>query len=329
MRRLTWTRNRSGESSERGAAGVIVAVMMLVLIGAGAVAVDVGQIYSERAQLQNGADAGALAVANSCQPGPCAPALAGPLANANSNDNVSNASVSLSIPGEVTVRTSTKNGSSSFLSKMFSSVLSAGPISVVATATAAWGGPLAGPAALPIALAPCQINATSGVRQYLYLKDPPPAYATCQGDGSTGHVTGLPGGFHFAVLDDASSCSASVKSLPDKSGYMYLDSNTGINVPNPCKTLFANELNKVVLFPVYSGVTGNGAGGKYIIEGWAAFKLEGYRFNGGVSGGVAVPGGSNSRGIAGTFVEWVADPAVYSGGGYSQGGTTLPPHLVK
>ena len=52
--------------SQRGAAGVLVAVMMLVLIGAGALAVDVGQIYAERAQLQNAADSGALAVVDSC-----------------------------------------------------------------------------------------------------------------------------------------------------------------------------------------------------------------------------------------------------------------------
>ncbi|WP_307425105.1 hypothetical protein [Pseudarthrobacter defluvii] len=130
-------------------------------------------------------------------------------------------------------------------------------------------------------------------------------------------------------MDDAATCSTSVKTASDGSGYMYLESNTSISVPNACKIALANNLNKVILFPVYSGVTGNGAGGKYIIEGWAAFKLEGYRFNGGVSGGVAVPGGANSRGIAGRFVEWVADPSTYSGAGYTEGGASLPPHLVK
>ena len=52
--------------NEQGAAGVLVAVMMLVLIGVGAIAVDVGQIYAERAELQNAADAGALAGAQIC-----------------------------------------------------------------------------------------------------------------------------------------------------------------------------------------------------------------------------------------------------------------------
>src|SRR6266704_3179830 len=50
---------------DRGAVGVLVAILMGggVLLGMGAVVVDVGQLYSERAQLQNGADAGARAVA--------------------------------------------------------------------------------------------------------------------------------------------------------------------------------------------------------------------------------------------------------------------------
>mgnify|MGYP000270931496 CR=1 FL=1 len=61
MRRLSQRSDR-----ERGAVGVLVAVMMLVLIGAGAMAVDVGQIYAERAQLQNVADAGAMAAAQRC-----------------------------------------------------------------------------------------------------------------------------------------------------------------------------------------------------------------------------------------------------------------------
>ena len=52
MRRLTRTRKDPGSTSEKGAAGVTVALMMLVLIGAGALAVDTGQIYAERAQFK-------------------------------------------------------------------------------------------------------------------------------------------------------------------------------------------------------------------------------------------------------------------------------------
>jgi Flp pilus assembly protein TadG len=53
---------------DRGAVSALVAVLLGggVLLGMGAVVVDAGQIYAERAQIQNGADAAALAVAQGC-----------------------------------------------------------------------------------------------------------------------------------------------------------------------------------------------------------------------------------------------------------------------
>jgi Flp pilus assembly protein TadG len=60
-----------------------------VLTGMLALVIDVGQIYVERAQLQNGADAAALAVAKSCAGGPCAAAMAATYADANARDGVS------------------------------------------------------------------------------------------------------------------------------------------------------------------------------------------------------------------------------------------------
>jgi Flp pilus assembly protein TadG len=63
---------------ERGVIGVLVAVLIGggVLTGMGALVVDVGQLYQERAELQNGADAAALGVAKSCALGACTPAVA-------------------------------------------------------------------------------------------------------------------------------------------------------------------------------------------------------------------------------------------------------------
>ena len=45
---------------------VIVAISLTALIGMAAFAIDVGALYGERRQLQSGADAGALAVAEDC-----------------------------------------------------------------------------------------------------------------------------------------------------------------------------------------------------------------------------------------------------------------------
>jgi Flp pilus assembly protein TadG len=72
---------------ERGAMGVLIAVLIGggVLIGMGALAVDVGQIYQNRAELQNGADAAALAVAESCALGTCTTGIAGRYATGNAS----------------------------------------------------------------------------------------------------------------------------------------------------------------------------------------------------------------------------------------------------
>jgi Flp pilus assembly protein TadG len=58
---------------ERGGVAVIVAVLIGggVLLGIGALVIDVGQIYQNRAELQSGAEAGALAVAGKCAAGAC------------------------------------------------------------------------------------------------------------------------------------------------------------------------------------------------------------------------------------------------------------------
>ena len=62
---------RLSRDGDRGAVATLVVVLLAggVLLGMGALVVDVGQLYSERAQLQNGADAAALAVAQGCAKG--------------------------------------------------------------------------------------------------------------------------------------------------------------------------------------------------------------------------------------------------------------------
>lgn len=61
-------RRLRGNGPDRGAVALIVAILFGggVLLGMGAMVIDVGGMYAERAQLQNGADAGALAVASGC-----------------------------------------------------------------------------------------------------------------------------------------------------------------------------------------------------------------------------------------------------------------------
>ncbi len=58
-------------AGDDGAVAVLVAILAVALFGFGAIVIDVGALYNERRELQNGADAGALAVGQACAGGDC------------------------------------------------------------------------------------------------------------------------------------------------------------------------------------------------------------------------------------------------------------------
>jgi len=72
---------------ERGAVVVLVTMLLGggVLLGIAALVVDVGQLYQERAELQNGADSAAIGVAKTCALGACNPDAATSYADANAS----------------------------------------------------------------------------------------------------------------------------------------------------------------------------------------------------------------------------------------------------
>lgn len=80
-----------GIERDRGAVLLWFAVMSVALLGMGALVVDAGAMWSERRQLQNGADAAALAVAIDCAAGNCASPqqIAKQYADLNADDGTS------------------------------------------------------------------------------------------------------------------------------------------------------------------------------------------------------------------------------------------------
>ena len=282
MRRL----GRPRPDAERGAAGVLVAVMMLVLIGAGALAVDVGQIYSERAQLQNGADAGALGVAQACHKAGCTEAeaeeFAAELANGNANDGDAKISeVDLSVADQVTVRTTTKNGSSSVLAKLFASALNAPAVSVGAHATASVEVPGSG-AGFPLALSECQYDLSdaveTGVLQQIRYK---PGMAGCT--STSGHA--IPGGFGW-LDQNAGQCQAATDT-EDNAAY-----DPGADYPNKpgenCDSVLQGWISTIQagdevlgVFPVFDNAGKDKGKGWFHIRGYATFQMIGWKFGGG------------------------------------------------
>jgi hypothetical protein len=80
-------RLRRAASDERGAVMILAALLLGfgVLLGVAALVIDVGRLYQERAELQDGADAAAIGVAKSCALGACDPAVATGYADGNAS----------------------------------------------------------------------------------------------------------------------------------------------------------------------------------------------------------------------------------------------------
>ncbi|SDL51285.1 pilus assembly protein TadG-related protein [Arthrobacter sp. ok362] len=338
MRRLSRDDDR-----ERGATGVLLAVMMLVLIGAGAMAVDVGQIYAERAQLQNAADAGALAVAQQCHrtPATCSQAnallWAKDLSGGNSNDGVTNVdSVDLSVTGQVTVTTSTQSGSNTFLTKLFASALNAPSVTVGAHATASMAPPTGG-SSFPLAISDSCYNlstasSTSQVQKISYKPG-----GTCTGPSGTQ----IPGGWGW--LDQDSPCVAKTKL-----GSNDLGSDPGNNPPSGCSDVLKDWIKTItaggevhVAFPIFDDATNNGQNGSFHIIGYATFKVWGWKFGNnheyefgntkndpGMTADLACASG-NDRCIIGQFIKFETIDSWTGAGGTGANLGTVDIKLIK
>ncbi|MDQ0690156.1 pilus assembly protein TadG-related protein [Arthrobacter sp. W4I7] len=327
MQRLS----KPSDARERGAAGVLVAVMMLVLIGAGALAVDTGQIYAERAQLQNAADAGALAAMDLCSgSGGCTQAnangVATAIADGNSNDGKSTVqSVDLSVTGQVTVTTSTKDGATSagFLSKMFASALNAPPVTVGATATAKWQYITKGVSILPLVFAPCEFQ-NDGLPHKILIQG---GGQDCNGLNPSNQA--YRGGFAWLKPNGTHPCEviAEIGS--------YSDGSTGAAVPSGCLELFDPTINPglagtTVAVPVYSNTNGlTGSNAKYMITKWAGFKIQAWNLTGQAKYDPANIFGGSEKGIYGTFVGYSADPSLFTGGSVTPTGNVIVIGLIK
>jgi Flp pilus assembly protein TadG len=141
---------------EDGAVAVTVAVILVVLVAVSSIVVDAGGLYFERRQLQNGADAAALAIAYDCAGGDCrTPGVTAnefALANNSDGSNVESIAPVAVTPASnevtVSVRSGEADGSPGVVRNIFHTATttllgaaSGSEDSVVrARATASWGG---------------------------------------------------------------------------------------------------------------------------------------------------------------------------------------------
>lgn len=328
MRRLAG----SAEGNERGAVSVLTAILFVVLLGFTALAVDVGLLYAERGQLQNGADASVLAMAQKCAKDSSSTdcstssAIAGDLANKNALDEQSNIfSIELDKTARnVSVTTSAKEtgGAADSVSLTVASVLGFPTAKVTAKSSAVWGSPRAGRAPFPLAFSICQVkDRVDGEIQLLMSH----AVAKDKGNSSCINNTGkeVPGGFGYLPTVNG-ACAVDVN-LAANAG--WAPSDPGVNEPELCTAelyRWAGDLDAgrevVVFLPVFDEVRETGKTAEFHLVSFAAFKVVGWRLSGdsilpysfrnqastatGVTTTTQCVGGC--RGVIGRFVKFVS-----------------------
>jgi len=310
MRRL-----RVRARGERGATAITFALIMVPLLVTLAFVGDAGLLYWEKVELQNGADAAALAVAQDCaKRGTTCTAGAGGLATgiagSNANDGQSAAAIASltanASSGNVTVDASSPNGNG--VPHPFASLFQQqADTTVTARASAEWGTPVSGTTEIALTIAECEFNdlppqdanATNPTRAWLLINN-----------GSTGEpcANGAPGGFGWL---DGTNCSATISINATVGGEVGVQPNPN---KNGCSSsILAQRLCETLLIPLYSSTGGSGANATFNISRFAAFKLTGVKTGGAGSaqycGGSPllpnVPNQGNSKGIQGYFVKYV------------------------
>ena len=288
-------------TGERGAVGVVVALLMVPLIGFAALGVDVAGMWAERQQLQTGADAAALAVAQDCARGSCsdAAATAQSIARLNVNDRQVTTSITSRTAGGVTVRA---DGSRQHV---FAPLIGVDTSQITTTATVRWGAPSGGTAVLPLAFSWCEFSAQtggglpSGTTERTIKLTKSSGVTSCTGPSRNL----VPGGFGW--LESPSRCHSTTAT-----GDQVM-SDPGNSVPNSCSLAdFTALLGKTVLLPLFDDYGGEGSSAWYRIYGYAAFTVTGYDFSGQYSTSPS-PCHGNERCVSGYFTRFVDQSSAF------------------
>ena len=302
----------AGDHGDRGAVALTVGLLLGsgVLLGMAALVVDVGNLYAERGQLQNGADAGALRVARTCatEPATCSsPAVADVqgVADRYAEENANDGAAAATVCGRagdlpecppwedrltdcagpppqsvsyVEVHTSTRReDGSTVLPPIFAQAVVGGyrGAEVGACSRVAWGPPMrATTVAMTISSCDWQRGTGNG-GAYAEAEQVIPVYD----DRDPGRCTapgGSTGGFRW-LGDRASGCRASVSV---DVGYPIAPGNSG--TPNDCEDALARlyESRQPALVPVFDEVDGNEGNAQYTAWGFAAFVVTGWHLPG-------------------------------------------------
>lgn len=289
-------------NQEDGVTAVLIAILATVLIAFTALVVDVGSMNAEVRQLQNVADAAAVAIAQDCSGGACGDTAgtAQFYAVGNSRDLLSDTVVAL--PGEsgansVTVTATTRDvsggndGETNTLAWALAQAMNADELTFSRKATAAWGT-MGGGATIPIAV--CEHNWDYFTSNGANLPSGPPAHLVRFGSPNPNSPTvaeqdctnpsgdTYPGGFGFLQRDgNCMAISEEGDLFPGSSGNNPVDNTSSCDVSALYAMLKALvDSGEPALIPIFDYWTGTGSNGHFHIIGYGAFVLTAYDIKG-------------------------------------------------
>ena len=294
-------------NEDDGAVAVIVAVTLVVMLGMGALVMDVGNLYWERRQLQAGADAGALAAAHDLAEGGTESVAKSSARSFADQNNTRGAYVDVDGEGfdfdpvaqEVTVTAETGDYEDRApLESWLARVIGVDSYATVASATAAYG-PLGSAATLPITFSYCEweslvgdVNDPNLPTEAKTLNFFVPGGEDCK--GPAGHYA--PAGWGWLATNDEGTCTADVSQgeVPGQQGQGVPSFGDGCT-----ESYFESLVGETVLMPIFENVTGQGNNVVYTILGFAAVEIQAYNLhpgNGWSHDAPCTPGGGNQGG---------------------------------
>jgi Flp pilus assembly protein TadG len=308
MRRLSPARLTARLREERGAVAVIVALMMVPLLGCAALAVDIAAVHAEQQQLQNAADAAALAVAADCARADCGSTVATATALVRANGpapggTLGTPTVAVDTAGvTVTARATQQH--------WFAPVLGIGSSEVARTSRVQWAGARTA-TVLPYAISLCEYRKQVAAQPLTNLVH---TVAPLANTGCT-PLTGPPAPAGAWVTTPASTCTRKV-TVGEVLTQYRAPSATANSVPPACTNALSDLAGTTVVLPVFD-VTGTAAGlPTYTVHGFAAFRVDGFT------------GGSGGSGRWG-WLEWLIWLIFYRTPNPDSGGTAPePPRLA-
>ena len=268
---------------EDGSMVVIVGVLFLSLVTVTAMTIDGGIVHNEREDLQNGADAAALAVAYSCARGSCDTTLAAQYVPANASAGGTSTVESVDVDTVSQVVT--------VVARTADTPLAVGPLNGTTTALvrargrAKWGVISSG-ATAPFVISDCDVDRGLSTQGGVLYDTAPAGLGTIISfHNSTGVKlpkvdlppecdTGpsgadLPGG--FGKIDVDAACK--VTTTTDPAGDVWASVDTGAAL-HDCLNLGPMAI------PVFGSFTGSGTTAEYRITGYVGFHVTGWSFPG-------------------------------------------------